>query len=244
MSVKGVLAGLVAGVLLAGGGVYMLTSGGATAAAEKLKDFAAKLQEVTASRDAALSKVADLEKVVEERDKALLGYTQYSHYLTAGKKQLQSQAKLLTASVRREEGYTSYFTTSMLGGMVKSSGAVKVSYTADYNFGFDFGKEAYEIVQTPTGIEIRIGRPMLIGKPAVSKLSHKVLTDGLFTDPQAAVIKLQQQAADRVLQQGLEMAKQPAIAALCERSLIKTLGDFLSKQPGVKFVPQITVRYK
>jgi len=244
VSVKSLLIGLAAGVLVAGGGVYMVTSGGAVAAAERLKEMAIKLQDVTESRDRANTKVADLEKVIEEREKTLLGYTRYTNYLTAGKKQLQSQAKLLTASVRRNEGNTLYLTTTMLGGLIKSSGAVSISYTADYYFGFAFAPNAYDVRETPAGIEIRIGKPQLIARPAISNLTHKELTTGLFTDTQAAIIKLQEQASDRAFQQGLDMAKQPAIQALCEKSLITALQGFLWKQPGVKFVPQISVVYK
>jgi hypothetical protein len=66
----------------------------------------------------------------------------------------------------------------------------------------------------------------------------------MFTNEAEAVIKLQQEAAGRVLAQGQEMARRDEIAALCERQLITTLRDFLMKQPGVKVVPQITVTYK
>ena len=40
------------------------------------------------------------------------------------------------------------------------------------------------------------------------------------------------------------MAQDEAIVALCEKSLVAFLRDFQSKQPGVKHVPAITVRYR
>lgn len=239
---KRVAALLVIGMLVAAGGTYWFTSGRHSGVAEMLRETVAKLKEVTASRDAANARISDLEKVIEEKEKTLFGYTEYKKYLTAGKKQLSGQTKLLTATVHRDESYIKYMTTSIVG--IKSNGAVKVSYKSEYNFGFDLPPNAYDIRATSAGIEIVVGRPELIGTPAVSNLKHEILTDGLFTDEKLAVIQLQQDAAKRVMQQGLDMAKQPAIAALCEKRLIAFLRDFLAKQPGVQFVPQITVVYQ
>jgi hypothetical protein len=40
------------------------------------------------------------------------------------------------------------------------------------------------------------------------------------------------------------MASDPAVLALCEKSLTEFLYGFLTKQPGVKQVPRIRVVYK
>ncbi len=40
------------------------------------------------------------------------------------------------------------------------------------------------------------------------------------------------------------MASEPAILALCEKSLTEFLYGFLSKQPGVRQVPRISVVYR
>jgi len=40
------------------------------------------------------------------------------------------------------------------------------------------------------------------------------------------------------------MALDKGIVALCEKSLVAFLRDFLSRQPGVKHVPAITVHYR
>ena len=40
------------------------------------------------------------------------------------------------------------------------------------------------------------------------------------------------------------MAQDEVIVALCEKSLVASLRDFLGKQPGVKHVPAITVAYR
>ena len=49
---------------------------------------------------------------------------------------------------------------------------------------------------------------------------------------------------NRARQQGEAMASDPAVLALCEKSLTEFLYGFLTKQPGVKQVPRIRVVYK
>jgi hypothetical protein len=233
---------LVIGMIIAGSGTYFLMSGRGGSVQASLQDAMANLKSMTAKADAANAQIADLQKVIEERDKTLLGYTAYKNFLTAGKKQIAGQTQLLTATVARDEGYIKYLTTTVMG--VKSNGAVKISYKAEYNFGFDLPPDQYEVRAVPNGIEVVVGRPKLIGTPAVSNLKHEILSVGFLTDEKLAVIELQQDAAKRTKQQGLDMAKQPAIAALCEKRLIEFLRDFLTKQPGVQVVPQIAVVYK
>jgi len=65
-----------------------------------------------------------------------------------------------------------------------------------------------------------------------------------LTDEDAAVRQLYEEASERARRQGAAMAQDEAIMALCEKSLVAFLRDFLSKQPGVRHVPAITVAHK
>jgi hypothetical protein len=226
---------VVLGAVIAVGATYFVMKGGVSETLQKAADAARQLE-------AANVRIEELQQVISEKDASLLGYTEYTKYLIAGKQDLAAQAKLITATVRRNEGYVNYLKTVWMG--LSSNGAVKVSYTAEYPFGYDLRSEKYEVLPSDNGIEIRIGRPILVATPAVTNMKHEVVSGGMFTNEAEAVIKLQQEAAGRVLAQGQEMARRDEIAALCERQLITTLRDFLMKQPGVKVVPQITVTYK
>ena len=192
--------------------------------------------------DNALAQTASLQRQVTELNDTLLGYTRYTSYLTAGKQTLADQMKLLAATVVREEGTTQIVEKSVLG--IASTGVVAITYTAEYAFGFDLRPESYELRATDTGIEVHIHRPSLVAAPAVTNLQHRILSGGLLTDDKGAVIKLAQEAAKRARQQGEAMASDPAVLALCEKSLIDFLYGFLAKQPGVKQVPRIRVVYK
>lgn len=191
---------------------------------------------------AALADAVHLQQQVTALQTTLLGYTRYTSYLTAGKQTLAEQMKLLAATVVREEGATQIIEKSVLG--LASTGVVAITYTAEYAFGFDLNPQSYELRATDTGIEVLIHRPALVATPAVSNLQHRILSGGLFTDDKGAVMKLAQEAAKRARKQGEAMAAEPAVMALCEKSLTNFLYSFLAKQPGVTQVPRITVVYK
>lgn len=194
------------------------------------------------SEASALDRVAELEEVVVSKTRELLGYTKYTDYLTLGKKSLSEQAKFLAVQVVREEGLTQVMNKSVIG--ISSEATVGVWYTAEYSFGYELSPERYDIVRTDSGIEIRLDRPGLVATPAVKSLRHKILSGGVFTDEKAAVIRIYEGAAKRVEAQGLAMASDEAVVALCEKKLVAFLHDFLARQPGVKMVPTITVAYR
>lgn len=191
---------------------------------------------------AARQEVAALQTQVTARTQELLGFTRYTSYLTVGKQSLAEQMKLLTATVVREEGATQIIEKSVLG--LPSTGVVAIWYTAEYAFGFDLRPGSYELRATPQGLEVHLARPTLVATPAITQLRHRVLSGGLLTDDKGAIIALQQQAAQRAQAQGRAMAAEPAVLALCEKSLTTFLADFLSRQPGVQSVPRITVVYR
>jgi hypothetical protein len=184
-----------------------------------------------------------LQSLVTTTQQELVGHTRYTAYLTAGKQTLGGQAKLLTATVTREEGLTQVITRSLLPH-VNSTGTVAMWYGAEYAFGYDLRPDQFDLRATPSGIEVRVKKPALVATPAVSKLTYKVLEGGVLVDEKAAVIKLYEEAAGRAARQGAAMASDPAVVALCEKKLLEFLYAFIEKQPGVKVVPRITVVYR
>jgi hypothetical protein len=192
---------------------------------------------------ASRAEVQELKTVVEKTESQLLGHTQYTSYITVGKQSLAGQMKLLTATVVREEGVTQLVERTLLPG-ISSSGTVAIWYQVEYAFGFDLQADQYDIKSLPTGIEVHIRKPTLVATPAITKLKYKVLSGGLLTDEKAAALELYAQAATRAKTQGIAMASEAPVLALCEKKLIEFLHGFLAKQPGVKVVPHITVIYE
>ncbi|MEQ1686252.1 MAG: hypothetical protein ABL916_21590 [Burkholderiaceae bacterium] len=188
------------------------------------------------------ARVGALENEVSVRESELLGYTKYTSYLTVGKQSLGEQTKLITASVVRDEGITQVIEKSTLG--FSTNGTVQIWHKVEYSFGFDLRAGSYDIQATPTGIEVRVGKPVLVVTPAVTDLKYKILSGALFGDEKGAVLRLYEEASRRATEQGRVIATEPATIALCEKKLTAFLHDFLAKQPGVKVVPTIVIAYK
>jgi hypothetical protein len=182
-----------------------------------------------------------LQDVVTEKESSLLGYTNYTKYLSEGKQRVSNQAKFLAATVGRETAVTQVINASVLG--LNSTGTVAIWYSVEYSYGFDLAADRYDIKDGDGGIEIHVGKPRLVATPAVTNLKYKVLSGGLLTDEKAAALKLFAEAARRARVRGGQLASEPAIVALCEKQLVSFLRDFLLKQPGVQAVPTIAVVY-
>ncbi|MGV3654544.1 MAG: hypothetical protein ACO1N5_10010 [Noviherbaspirillum sp.] len=186
--------------------------------------------------------LSELERKASRLEKELLGYTRYTDYLYAGQKALQGETRFLAAKVERQEGFTRVIQRKVMG--LSSEATVAVWYVAEYSFGYDLKPGSYAIRQTPSGIEISIGRPTLLASPATRSLRHKVLSGGILTDEAAATLKLYEGIAESAHRKGVAMASDEAIVALCEKKLIAFVQDFLARQPGVNRVPAITVSYR
>ena len=188
----------------------------------------------------------NLKSVLTEKDSELLGYTQYTSYLSASKEAMSGQIKLLTATITREESTVQTIERVVLPRLstkLASTASIAIHYRAEYSFGYDLRPEAFDVRAVEKGIEVHIKKPTLIATPAVSELTHEVLSAGLLTDEDAATLKLYEQAAAQTQKNGAAMSQDPAVIALCEKQLVDFLYDFLAKQSGVKVVPQIRVVY-
>lgn len=188
------------------------------------------------------AKVRTLQAEVISQREELLGYTKYTDYLYASKKQLQGQMRFIAATVVRREGYTRVVDKSILG--VKFNSIVAISYTSEYSFGYSLRPGDYDINSTATGINVTLRKPVLVAGPATSKLSHQILSGSVFANSQAAVIGLYQGLDKRTLESGRVLAADEAVVALCEKKLVAFLHDFFAKQPGVARIPNITISYK
>jgi hypothetical protein len=172
----------------------------------------------------------------------LFGYTKYTDYIAAGKQVVTEQAKFLAAKVVREYDMVEHLQVGRLG--VKSNATVVVHYTVEYAFGFDLKPADFELKATPAGLEVKLGKPILVASPAVTPTGHEILEKGFLTDEKEAVILLQQRLPAIAQSKGLAMAQEESIRALCEKKLADFLRDFMGKQPGVQRVPTIAVVYR
>jgi len=190
----------------------------------------------------AQAEAQELKSVVTRTESELLGHTSYTSFLTVGKQSMAGQMKLLAATVTREESVTQIVAKSFLPGLT-STATVAIWHKTEYSFGYNLQPEQYDLRAVANGIEIRVKKPTLVATPAVSNVKYQVLAGGVFVDANAALLKLTAEAAAGAKSRGEVMASDAAIVALCEKKLVDFVYSFLSKQPGVKVVPRISVVY-
>jgi hypothetical protein len=190
----------------------------------------------------ALGQLVELNEVVTTVKADLLGHTKYTDYLQVGKKTLTEQAKFVAATIRREDTVVRHIQKDFK--LFKTDATILVKYEAEYAFGYDLQSKSFEIKETPRGLQILLDRPQLITAPAILKQSHEVPGSSVFINDKAAAFKIYEGLPGVVESKGQVLASDEAVVALCEKRLIAFFEDFLSKQPGVKHIPNISVEYR
>ena len=172
----------------------------------------------------------------------LLGYTRFLDYVVLTRQKLSEKSRFLAASVEREETHVRHITADRL--LFTNNSVVLVSYYTEYSYGYDLSSGKYDIAATPRGIEIRVGRPILVAAPAIKKQSYVAPVKGWFINEAEAATRIYEDLPRVVAESGKKLASDPAVMALCEKKLIAFMTDFLARQPGVKSIPTISVVYK
>lgn len=174
--------------------------------------------------------------------KEMLGYTQYTEYLPAGKVMLADKLKLLLVKVVREHAHTEMIPREQF--KLKASILILVPYVVEYSFNLDLKPEHFDVRATPGGIDIQLKKPMLMGYPSIKLLPHALGIEESLIDQKAVVSEVQLKLPALVRKFGTAIASEEATLALCEKKLIACLHEFLAAQKGIKQVPVITVTYK
>lgn len=193
-------------------------------------------------RQEAMENVLSVQAQVGSSKKKLLGYTKYADYLTPGKQVVTEKMKLLAAKVVRE--YVHVENLPKDAPKQESNASVIVRYSVEFLFGFDAKPESFEILGTPSGIEIQLKKPTLITTPAVKTISCEIPCGVAPFDDRVAVAEIQRKLPDLAQQYGSAMSSEEFVRALCEKKLIEFLRGFLAGQPGVVHMPGISVVYK
>lgn len=189
---------------------------------------------------------------VSSTKKEMLGFTKYQEYLPAATQAAIDQGKNLTVRVVREQMHvestvseTTVTNTAPPGsrpvtGKPAAESSVVVKYSVEYVFGFELSAETFKLLVSPSGLEMRVGRPVLLNAPVVKPLSHGASNKGKLSEEQMAVVKKIPVISKG---EGDKAALDDAVVALCEKKLITYVRDTLSQQAGVKFIPYIFIVY-
>lgn len=194
------------------------------------------------ARQKALENVLSGQAEVGKVKKAMLGYTKYLDYLPAGKEAATGKMKSLQVKVIREHTYTGRIEQESL--KLDSDASVFATYSAEYLFGFNLKPESFDILGTASGIQIRIGKPSLVGTPYIRSQSCKIQNCGVLIENEAAEKEVLDELPSLVQRYGSVIASEEAIRALCEKKLVELVHSFLAGQQGVSQVPVIQVVYR
>jgi len=187
-------------------------------------------------------KYTSVRKELEVTEATLAGYRRYIDFVGEGRKFIMGQSKFLGAKVVRDYVHMQQLQESVVG--IKSDATVVVQYTVEFPVGFDLRPDRFTLSGDERRILVTLGRAELVASPSVQRVTHKIVSGGIFTDEKAAVIAIQQRLPVLAQKQSADILQDPAVVALSEKKLGEFLLDFMRKQPGVKFVPVIEFAYR
>jgi hypothetical protein len=193
-------------------------------------------------RQDALENVLSVKAEVVKAKKVLLGYTKYLDYLAESKQVATEKMKTLYIKLTREHVHIEKVQTDETNP--KAVATVIVKYVVEYSFGFDLKPESFDVTGTTSGIEIRVGRPALIGSPFVKSHSHEIAGGFVLPDEKTTLKEIQGKLSTLAQQHSGLLESDAGIRALCEKKLIEVLGNFLTNQTGVTQVPIISAVYR
>lgn len=172
----------------------------------------------------------------------LLGYTKFNEYLAPAKQHLVDQSKTFVVSVLREFTHMERFYRDK--HKIKADLSVIGKYTVEFKVALDIRADNLEVSVDGLGIGIKLGQPVLSGPPAVKSSSHEVSVSGVLADDKPFVAEVNQKFSEVAQRQGLAIAREEAVRALCKVKVVDAMRDFLSRQPGVRQIPTIVVTYR
>jgi len=191
-------------------------------------------------REVDLQKVLVVQKELAKTKKVVAGYTHYVAHLPGAKLAVIEQKRTLASKVVREHTYMETIKRDTL----KTHAVFAVKYSTEFFFCFDLAADHFDLVGTSAGIEIRVGKPALYGAPYVRNSSPERLTNEVLGDEGDIVKKINEKLPALAQQQGVAMASEEGIRALCDKKLLEFVSTFLAAQEGVTQVPVISVVYK
>lgn len=189
------------------------------------------------------TKLSKMQAEGSNAKRELQTYVKYVDYVPSAKQVVVDQAKMLTAKVTREYTHVEHIPKDPI--KLKPAGLVIVKYAVEYVFGVDLKPESFDISARPSGLDVKIGRPTMIGTPTVKELSHEFPIEGVVTEEKHTLDEIKKaMPAGLALKYAGSLASDPSVQALIERNIIQCVQDHLAKQPGVVHLPSITISAK
>ena len=150
------------------------------------------------------------------------------------------RTRFVAATVSRNYTHIEHIQQPFFG--LRSEATIQVAYRAEYAFGYDLAPDSFAVSGDSNGIVITLTKPRPVATPAAVLLGYRIPDHGLLVDEKQAVIELQRRIQPLVQLNAASIGEEPAVAALCERSLRSFLQAMLSKRPGRP--PPVVIAYR
>lgn len=188
------------------------------------------------------SRFEEIDRQFKNALRTIASYTQYAKHLETAKQALAENKDALTVAAVREQ--TVYLRVKKSPLVFRADAQVVLHLAVTYTFGFNLAPEKFELDNTPEGIVATMAPPILMAAPKVRITLVEVTDASIVLDEDKAAAELMKLVTENFAAKGAAMAKGDDVKALCEKKLIEFLRDNLEKQPEVKFVPGIVVKYQ
>lgn len=193
-------------------------------------------------RQVDLRSVSNVQSDLAATKKKLLGYTKYADHLQAAKKALVEQEKSLGCKVVRE--YVHVEKVPQVSEKPRPDAAVIVKYSVEFLFRSDLTPDRFEVIQTTSGIEVQMGKPVLVGAPVVKPLSYEIPGGCKLADEKGTVKEIYDALPSIAQKYSAPIAAEETTRASCKMKIQEQLTSFLAQQSGVTQFPSISVFYK
>ena len=197
-----------------------------------------RYEEQQQANDRILKATAEFEAVKAK----LAGYTKFNDYLAQARQHLIDQAKSNTVHVVREYVHMERFYRDK--HKLKADVAVIGKYTVEFSMAVDIKADSLELAVDGVGLNVKTSQPILTAAPAIKSSSHEVSVPGVLTEEKPIFAEVNQKFSEAVQRYGLAVAREDTVRALSKTKIVDGLRDFLSKQPGVRQLPSISVTFR
>ena len=174
-------------------------------------------------------------------NKTLQGYTRYGEHLDAGRQALVAHLKPPVAKVTREYVHVAHLPKELI--KLAADVTVIITYKVDFSFGLDLSASGLEVIHAANGVGLKMSRPMLIDDPAITLLSHQVVSTTPLADEKPVLDDAHAKFVVLARRYGQALCSEETLRQMCKMKALECLRDSLAKQPGVQHVPGIFVDF-
>lgn len=185
---------------------------------------------------------AELEEQLATTKEELAAFSKYIDHLPKAKESLIESGEKLATTIEDE---TTWVERGQKGvSPFKLDGNAVLKLSIEYTFGFELAADKFDLVVADKGIQVKLGKPRLLGTPNVTISSAEFPPKVLMVAEDAAAQEILQKAMPSLEERGQALGQNDAVRFIAEKRLIEHVRGVFAKQKDVKLVPDISVVYQ